>query len=147
MQTGSMPNAQRPWNKGRLLGAKPPLRTKHVWSIRTMLQVNSQVRDLATFNLHRQQTNRARGAPVGLALIRLRQARAIGVWNPPVPIQPHGFKRTSAVVYRGGYSRPMEQDEAGTFARLMAWRNELIEPQIETHHGGKMPARQVGCKR
>ena len=51
MQTGSMPNAQRPWNKGRLLGAKPPLRTKHVWSIRTMLQVNSQVRDLAMFNL------------------------------------------------------------------------------------------------
>ena len=56
MQTGSMPNAQRPWNKGRLLGAKPPLRTKHVWSIRTMLQVNSQVRDLwqilfLTFNL------------------------------------------------------------------------------------------------
>ena len=51
MQTGSMPNAQRPWNKGRLLGAKPPLRTKHVWSIRTILQVNSQVRDLAMFNL------------------------------------------------------------------------------------------------
>lgn len=51
MQTGSMPNAQRPWNKGRLLGAKPPLRTKHVWSIRTMLQVNGQVRDLAMFNL------------------------------------------------------------------------------------------------
>jgi integrase len=51
MQTGSMPNAQRPWNKGLLLGAKPPLRTKHVWSIRTMLQVNCQVRDLAMFNL------------------------------------------------------------------------------------------------
>jgi hypothetical protein len=40
-----------PWNKGRLLGAKPPLRTKHVWSIRTLLQVNGQVRDLAMFNL------------------------------------------------------------------------------------------------
>jgi integrase len=51
MQTGNVPNAKRPWNKGRLLGAKPPLRTKHVWSIRTMLQVNGRVRDLAMFNL------------------------------------------------------------------------------------------------
>src|SRR6516225_4501114 len=32
-----------PWNKGKLIGAKPPLRPKHVWSIRT--------RDLAMFNL------------------------------------------------------------------------------------------------
>jgi hypothetical protein len=28
-----------PWNKGKLTGAKPPLRPKHVWSIRTKLQV------------------------------------------------------------------------------------------------------------
>jgi hypothetical protein len=27
-----------PWNKGKLTGAKPPLRPKHVWSIRTKLQ-------------------------------------------------------------------------------------------------------------
>jgi hypothetical protein len=27
-----------PWNKGRLIGAKPPLWPKHVWSIRTRLQ-------------------------------------------------------------------------------------------------------------
>jgi hypothetical protein len=26
-----------PWNKGKLTGAKPPLRPKHVWSIRTKL--------------------------------------------------------------------------------------------------------------
>jgi hypothetical protein len=27
-----------PWNKGNIVGAKPPLRPKHVWSIRTKLQ-------------------------------------------------------------------------------------------------------------
>ena len=27
-----------PWNKGKLTGAKPPLRQKHVWAIRTKLQ-------------------------------------------------------------------------------------------------------------
>ena len=26
-----------PWNKGELVGAKPPLRPTHVWSIRTKL--------------------------------------------------------------------------------------------------------------
>ena len=40
-----------PWNKGKLIGAKPPLRSKHVWSIRTRLQVEGRTRDLAMFNL------------------------------------------------------------------------------------------------
>ncbi len=39
------------WNKGKLIGAKPPLRPKHVWSIRTKLQVEGRTRDLAMFNL------------------------------------------------------------------------------------------------
>jgi integrase len=43
--------ARRPWNKGKLIGAKPPLRPKHVWSIRTRLQVEDRKRDLALFNL------------------------------------------------------------------------------------------------
>src|SRR6187397_2467749 len=40
-----------PWNKGKLIGAKPPLRPKHVWSIRTKLQIEGRARDLALFNL------------------------------------------------------------------------------------------------
>jgi integrase len=42
---------QIPWNKGKLTGAKPPLRPKHVWAIRTKLQIDHQLRDLALFNL------------------------------------------------------------------------------------------------
>ncbi len=34
-----------PRNKGKLVGAKPPLRPKHVWSIRTKLQVADRKRD------------------------------------------------------------------------------------------------------
>ena len=45
------PAKRAPWNKGRLIGAKPPLRQKHVWAIRTMLQVERSKRDLAMFNL------------------------------------------------------------------------------------------------
>src|SRR6202521_2533090 len=42
---------RRPWNKGKLIGAKPPLRPKHVWSIRTKLQIEGRTRDLAMFNV------------------------------------------------------------------------------------------------
>jgi integrase len=40
-----------PWNKGKIVGAKPPLRPKHVWSIRTKLQVEGRICDLALFNI------------------------------------------------------------------------------------------------
>jgi integrase len=45
------PHKRAPWNKGKLTGAKPPLRPKHVWSIRTKLQIEGRARDLAMFNL------------------------------------------------------------------------------------------------
>jgi hypothetical protein len=52
-QVKATPASQRrvPWNKGKLTGAKPPLRPKHVWSIRTKLQIEGRARDLAMFNL------------------------------------------------------------------------------------------------
>ena len=45
------PARRTPWNKGKLVGAKPPLRPSHVWSIRTKLQIEGKKRDLALFNL------------------------------------------------------------------------------------------------
>jgi hypothetical protein len=43
--------SRTPWNKGKLIGAKPPLRPKHVWAIRTRLMIEGRSRDLAMFNL------------------------------------------------------------------------------------------------
>jgi hypothetical protein len=37
--------------QGKLIGAKPPLLARHVWSIRTRLQIEKRTRDLAMFNL------------------------------------------------------------------------------------------------
>jgi integrase len=45
------PPKRIPWNKGKLTGSKPPLRQKHVWTIRTKLQIEQRTRDLALFNL------------------------------------------------------------------------------------------------
>jgi integrase len=49
--TGANVQKPVPWNKGKIVGAKPPLRPRHVWSIRTKLQVDSRIRDLALFNI------------------------------------------------------------------------------------------------
>ena len=43
--------SRTPWNKGKLIGAKPPLRPKHVWAIRIRLMIEGRSRDLAMFNL------------------------------------------------------------------------------------------------
>ncbi len=40
-----------PWNKGRLIGQKLPLKLKEIWAIRFRLQMSKQVRELALFNL------------------------------------------------------------------------------------------------
>jgi hypothetical protein len=47
---GKVEAARTPWNKGRLIGPKLPLQPKHVWAIRTRLQLAEKVRDLALFN-------------------------------------------------------------------------------------------------
>ena len=39
------------WNKGKLVGQKPPLKPKDIWAIRIYLQNAHAVRDLAMFNL------------------------------------------------------------------------------------------------
>ena len=42
---------RNPWNKGRLVGPKPPLQLKQVWAIRSHLQLAGRQRDLCLFNL------------------------------------------------------------------------------------------------
>ena len=44
-------HSHEPWNKGKLIGQKPPLKLKDIWAIRIHLQLAEQTRDLALFNL------------------------------------------------------------------------------------------------
>lgn len=41
----------QPWNKGKLVGQKAPLRVRDIWAIRVRLQLAERTRDLALFNL------------------------------------------------------------------------------------------------
>jgi integrase len=40
-----------PWNKGKLVGQKAPLKLKDIWAIRIHLQLDQRTRELALFNL------------------------------------------------------------------------------------------------
>jgi integrase len=40
-----------PWNKGKLIGQKPPLKPQEIWTIRIHLELQGKTRDLALFNL------------------------------------------------------------------------------------------------
>jgi hypothetical protein len=82
-----------PWNKGKLIGPKPPLQLKHVWAIRTTLKLDGRIRDLALFNL--AIDSKLRGcdvvslkvedvAPHGYAIdrgtIRQKKTGRLGTW-------------------------------------------------------------------
>jgi integrase len=44
-------NRHTPWNKGKLIGQKFPLKLKEIWAIRIRLQMANSIRELALFNL------------------------------------------------------------------------------------------------
>jgi integrase len=80
-----------PWNKGKLIGAKPPLSLKHVWSIRTRLQLDGRMGDLAMFNL--AIDSKLRGCDVV----------AIKVED----VAPHGYAADRATVRQRKTGRPV----------------------------------------
>src|SRR5438046_971546 len=55
-----------PWNKGKLVGQKPPLKQKEIWAIRIRLQLHHRARELALYNLAIDSKLR------GCDLVRLR---------------------------------------------------------------------------
>ena len=81
----------QPWNKGKLTGAKPPLRPKHVWAVRTRLHLAGRLRDLALFNLGID--SKLRGCDVvGLKLL---------------DVAPHGYAADRAFVRQRKTGRPV----------------------------------------
>ncbi|MEQ1767826.1 MAG: tyrosine-type recombinase/integrase [Methylotenera sp.] len=50
METSNL-HHHEPWNKGKLIGQKAPLKLKEIWAIRVRLELSHRIRDLALFNL------------------------------------------------------------------------------------------------
>ena len=85
------PSPYAPWNKGKLTGQKPPLQPKHVWAIRTRLQLAEAKRDLALFNLAIDSKLR------GCDLVSLRVQ----------DVAPHGYAIERATVRQKKTRRPV----------------------------------------
>ena len=81
-----------PWNKGKLMGQKPPLQAKHVWAIRTCLQLSKRIRDLALFNL--AIDSKLRGCDV----VNLKVE----------DVAPHGYAVDRAMVRQKKTGRPVK---------------------------------------
>ena len=119
-----------PWNKGKLTGAKPPLRPKHVWSIRTKLQMADRKRDLALFNL--AIDSKLRGCDVVALKVE--------------DIAPHGYAVERVTVRQKKTGRPVrfevtEQTRQAvdeTFARLTGNRDNSCFP---LNAGPRRPSR------
>ena len=50
MSTG-IDSDRGPWNKGKLVGQKAPLKLREIWAIRVRLEIRDRKRELALFNL------------------------------------------------------------------------------------------------
>ena len=48
---GGNSSSRQPWNKGKLVGQKAPLKVRDIWAIRVRLQIHHRIRDLALLNL------------------------------------------------------------------------------------------------
>jgi integrase len=90
-ETSTATAQRRPWNKGKLIGPKPPLQPKHVWAIRTRLQLAGRTRDLALFNL--AIDSKLRGCDVV----------SLKVGN----VAPHGYTMDRATVRQSKTGRPV----------------------------------------
>ena len=51
MKTGIARKHHEPWNKGKIVGQKAPLKLKDVWAIRVRLQIQRRLEQLALFDL------------------------------------------------------------------------------------------------
>ncbi len=55
--------SHEPWNTGKLVGQKAPLRIRDIWAIRVRLQLAEKTRDLALFDLAIDSKLRAATSP------------------------------------------------------------------------------------
>ncbi|WP_072396235.1 tyrosine-type recombinase/integrase [Hyphomicrobium sp. CS1GBMeth3] len=88
-----------PWNKGKLVGAKPPLKPSHVWSIRTKLQIEGKKRDLALFNL--AIDSKLRGCDV--VAVKVEDVVAVKVED----VAPSGYATDRATIRQKKTGRPV----------------------------------------
>src|SRR6267154_2357869 len=115
-ENDSAPRRQHdPWNKGRIIGQKRPLKPRDVWTIRVRLQLEGRKRHLALFNLAIDSKLR------GCDLVRLQTD----------DVCVGGRVRDRATVIQKKTGRPVQFEiTEQTRATIRAWL-----PEVEARNG------------
>ena len=106
IENANDPIPRRPWNKGKLIGPKPPLQPRHVWAIRTRLRLADRTRDLALFNLGIHSKLRGGRRDPGSPLTTRQYSRLLSEWVAGIGLDPslfgtHSIRRIKAtLIYR-----------------------------------------------
>ena len=124
-----------PWNHGRIIGPKPPLKPKHIWAIRTRLQHEGRTRDLAMFNVAIDSKLR------GCDLVRLRVS--------DIHLGDSIRLRTIIVQQKTGRPVPFELTEStrealGSWLRLRGLRGSDWLFPSRSRPGDHLTTRQYG---
>ena len=116
-----------PWNKGKLLGQKPPLKLIEIWAIRIRLQLTSRARELALFNLAIDS--------------KLRGRSTIAIQS--IPINHYGWCLVYPVRSPGTNGiKPFSY--ASSCNSVGAWRMSIISPLIYNIHTMGLSASRLG---
>ncbi len=117
---------RRPWNVGRKVGAKPPLKPKHIWSFRALLRAHGKLRDLAMLNLAVDSKLR------GCDLVRLNITDLV--------VAGHVKSRATIVQKKTGTPVPFELTEV-TRESVLAWSERHMPKEGRgSSRAGPMPA-------
>ncbi len=108
--------------KGKLTGAKPPLRPKHVWAVRTRLQLANRLRDLALFDL--AIDSKLRGCDVVALKV--------------VDVAPHGYAVDRASVRQRKTGRSVRFE-------ITEQTRQAIDDYLLQRGGGSSPYLFPGC--
>jgi hypothetical protein len=104
-----------PWNKGKLVGQKAPLKQREIWAIRIRLQLQEDARELALFNLAIDSKLRS------CDLVRLRVR----------DVCQGGRVASRAIVMQRKTQRPVQFEitvELDSLRRAGARRSSLLQP-------------------
>lgn len=135
--------SRQPWDKGKLVGQKAPLRLRDIWAIRVRLQIAERTSDLALFDLAIDSKLRA----CDLTKLRVRDvAHGEHVSPRAIVMQQKTLRQCSSrspnkhgLLSQPGYTRP------NSGARTAFFRASCI-PQIIYQHVNTHVSSKAGWK-
>ena len=117
---------RNPWNKGKLVGQKAPLKLRDVWAIRVRLELSDRKRELALFNLAIDSKLRRPGLGCGIGGALHRHAISLG---------PSEIDRAHCHERKGGKDDGEQQCTAAALCHDEAARKQT-HPRMAARHRG-----------